>query len=177
MKTEKIYQKYEAHTQKWISFLAEYDEKSFSVKPTTDEWSIAQVYDHITKATEKCLDNAFLCACNKGETGHNGFGAAIFSFMGAFPPLKLRIKKIPAGLENLYYPKQISKAEALMQINELLQKMKDAIPVLINADKNNRIRHWAGGWFNAIEWYHCAEMHLKHHFSQKKRIDMFIKKR
>ena len=170
------YDLYQLHTQKWLDALQTYNDIEFQLKPSEDDWSLSQVYDHIIQVTFKCLDNALLCSEEKGEKGHSGFGPALFSWMGAFPPLKLKVKKIPQGMEHIYNPKQIERSTAIEGLNKALKKMQEALPAIEKASKDQRIKHWAGGWFNASQWYHSAEMHIKHHFRQKKRLEQFIKK-
>jgi hypothetical protein len=173
---QKIFGKYESHTRQWIDALGGYNEETFYLKPSEEDWCMSEVYDHLIKVTDKCLSNALACAANNGETGHSGFGPAIFSLMGSFPPVKLKIKKIPARVEDIYNPNKISREQAKEGLEQALQRMKAAIPKVQQASKDHRIEHWAGGWFNGQQWYHSAEMHLKHHFRQKKRIDKFLHK-
>jgi hypothetical protein len=176
MKIESILKKYEAHTHQWIAAIENYSDKEFETQPSNEAWSIGQVYDHLANVTDKCVTNALRCAEKKGETGHSGFGPAIFSWMGSFPPVKMKIKKIPSGLENIYSPRQLRKDEARKKLEAALVQMKTSASAVSNAAKDQRVAHWAGGWFNAMQWYHSAEMHLKHHFRQKKRIDKSLRK-
>ena len=48
--------------------------------------------------------------------------------------------------------------------------MQMALPIVERASKSIRLKHWAGGWFNAAQWMHSAEMHAKHHFRQIVRL-------
>jgi hypothetical protein len=170
MNPDLILTKYESHHKTWIELVNHTDKKNYSFKPSAGEWSLSEVMDHLTQVTNKCLDNAMLCAENKGETGHSGFGPSIFSLMGSFPPVKLHIKKIPAGMEPIYQPNILSKQEALDGLSACLQRMQKMKSVVAAAGKKQRVKHWAGGWFNANQWYHSAEMHLKHHFRQFRRL-------
>jgi uncharacterized damage-inducible protein DinB len=70
MDIAKIYANYETHSQRWLSALNEYSDEQFHRKPSGDEWSVAQVYDHLAQVTAKCVHNAMLRAQSKGETGH-----------------------------------------------------------------------------------------------------------
>lgn len=176
MNLREKYNLYQLHTQKWMDALQDYDETLFQIRPSDNEWSLAQVYEHIVKVTDKCIDNALLCCEGKGEKGHSGMGPALFSWMGAFPPVKLKIKKIPTGMEHIYNPMNIDKAEAETGLRAGLERMLLVLPEIEKASKDQRIKHWAGGWFNAAQWYQSAEMHIKHHFRQKKRLDQFILK-
>ncbi|RYD59030.1 MAG: DinB family protein [Sphingobacteriales bacterium] len=176
MDLNNILANYNRHTQEWLAALDQYDAQSFIRKPADDEWSIAQVYDHLAAVTDKCVANVLACINGKGETGHSGIGPAIFSMVGSFPPVKLKIKKIPAGMDKVYNPQQIDNATARKQLEAALKQMRNVLPEVSMAKKDQRVAHWAGGWFNAKQWYHSAEMHMKHHFMQKKRIDKLLSK-
>lgn len=95
----------------------------------------------------------------------------IFSWMVSFPPIRLRIKKIPPGTEDIYTPRSIPKHEAIDQLKKSVDDMRRTIDTVRDCDPDVRIAHWAGGWFNAQQWIHSAEMHIKHHFRQLSRIE------
>lgn len=173
MSADKILESYAAHTLFWLNELERFPEGSF-LQSQTGEWSLAQVVDHICKVTHKCLDMAERCCDGKGEKGHLAIGPAIFSLMGSFPPVKLRIKNPPKPVEELYLPENISRAEAEKKLKEAELRMRQALLKIKNADPGFRTEHWAGGWFNAHQWFQNAEMHLKHHIRQLKRIKKSI---
>lgn len=169
VKAADILDKYKQHTARWLQELESFPEDAFA-KSSPGEWSVAQVADHIHHTTFKCVENAMLCCNGKGERGRSGFGAAVFSFMGAFPPIRLRIKNIPPNTGNIYTPTAVSKETAIANLLAAQEQMEAIIAQIEAADKNIRIAHWAGGWFNALQWFHSAEMHIKHHFRQLARI-------
>lgn len=171
----KILAQFENHTHIWIKALSEYSDSEFIMKPSANEWSMSQVYNHIILVSKACIERSKLCMEGKGELGHSGFGPALFCFMGSFPPIRLKIKEIPFGLESIYNPIEISKQSAESELILVLNEMKAVSERLVISDSNMRLKHWAGGWFNANQWFHSAEMHLKHHFRQKKRLDNSIK--
>ncbi len=174
MKAADILHKYKQHTALWVQELQHFPEEAFT-KSASGEWSVAQVADHLYHTTIKCVENAMLCCDGKGESGHSGFGAAVFSFMGAFPPVRLRIKNIPPNTGNIYTPVAVSKETAIANLLEAQAQMEAIAERLNNAATNIRIAHWAGGWFNALQWFHSAEMHIKHHFRQLTRIKKALK--
>jgi hypothetical protein len=161
---------FSAHIERYIEFVSAMNDADLSRTAERGEWSIAQMIDHICATTEKCVGNALLCAEGKGERGHSPIGPAIFSMMGAFPPVKIKVRKIPPGLNAVYQPRQISKEEAIDQLRASVKRLKSAIPHVAKASRTMRIKHWAGGWFNAQQWLHSAEMHAKHHFRQLERL-------
>jgi len=57
-----------------------------------------------------------------------------------------------------------------------LDDLQALLALLPGSDNDRRIKHWAGGWFNATQWAHNAEMHLRHHLWQKRRIDKYLAK-
>lgn len=169
MKTEKIAENYTAHTHRWLNELRHFTNESF-VRSAPGEWSAAQVADHICRTTHKCLDMAEQCCDGRGEKGHAALGPALFSFMGAFPPVKLRIKNPPEAVAAVYAPEQLTLDAAAAKLQEAEARMRAVLSKIKTADPAFRAKHWAGGWFNAAQWYQNAEMHIKHHFRQLKRI-------
>lgn len=169
MMAEKIAELYSAHTNRWLQEVRGFTAETF-VRSAPGEWSAAQVADHICKTTHKCLDMAEQCCEGQGEKGHSGFGPALFSLMGAFPPVKLRIKNPPEAVAAIYTPEQITPEAAAEKLLEAELRMRTVLLKIKKADPAFRAKHWAGGWFNAAQWYQNAEMHIKHHFRQLKRI-------
>jgi hypothetical protein len=70
----------------------------------------------------------------------------------------------------VYHPENISAEQAKESLENALRTMRSARVKVEAADPKVRLKHWAGGWFNGLQWYHNAEMHMKHHFRQLKRI-------
>jgi hypothetical protein len=169
MKPERILSKYTEHTEQWLSEVKNFKPEDFA-KPHKSGWSAAQVVDHICKTTHKCLAFAELCVQGNGEKGHAAFGPALFSLMGAFPPVKIRVKNPPKGVEDIYSPESINMEQAYESLYKALSAMQGILDKIRTSNPGMRAEHWAGGWFNALQWYHCAEMHIKHHFRQLKRI-------
>lgn len=169
MTADKIVEKYTAHTRFWIDELGSFSQQFF-VQSQEGEWSVAQVVDHLCKTTHKCLDMAELCCDGKGEKGHISLGPAIFSFMGSFPPIKLRIKNPPKEVKGIYTPENITIKMAEKSLREAELRMQRVLPKIKNADLTIRCKHWAGGWFNAFQWFQNSEMHIKHHIRQLERI-------
>jgi len=174
MDLNKILERYKNTARLFISEAAKYSGQEFAQSPGADEWSLAQVYHHIATVTDQCLAYALQCAEGKAKNKPVAIGPAIFSMMGSFPPVKIKVKKIPGGVKHIYMPQNITKEQAVKGLEESIEKMEKARPAIQKASKSQRIEHWAGGWFNAAQWYHSAEMHIRHHLRQKKRIDKVL---
>lgn len=153
-----------------------YSEQNFTKKPSTDEWGLAEMYHHIALVTHKCLDNVDVCKSGKGKAKKYAIGPAIFSLMGSFPPFKMHVHKIPDEVTHIYHPQAMNKADAITALQQTIERMEEYKTIVDSIPKNQRAKHWAGGWFTAMQWYQSAEMHIRHHLRQKKRIDSFLKK-
>lgn len=151
-----------------------YSKEEFGTKPGENFWSLGQVYRHIALVTHQCLANIDLCTAQQGKNKKTALGPALFSWMGSFPPVKIRVKKIQEGVEHLYTPAETSIEEAIQLLQASIEQMELYLPMAEAAPQHQRIKHWAGGWFTARQWYQSAEMHIRHHLRQKKRIDAFL---
>lgn len=173
-KANKYFNVYEDTANFFIKEARKYGD-DFLKKPNDEAWSLAQMYSHIALVTDKCLDNIDLCKNGEGKQQKFALGPAIFSLMGSFPPFKMHIHKIPNEVAAIYNPQAISIDDAITSLENSIKRMKQYIPIVNAIPKNQRAKHWAGGWFTALQWYQSAEMHIRHHLRQKKRIDVYIK--
>ena len=171
MEVDKILARYEAALAEWERRLDGYTPERFARPPAPGEWSAAEVYDHVRAVQETCLAEMRRCLRGEGERGRSGLGPALFSWMGSFPPVRIRVRKIPPGLEAVYRPRAPAKDEAAAALAAMRAEMRSAAAEVRGAPPEPRTRHWAGGWFNAAQWFHSAEMHLRHHFRQLHRLD------
>ena len=170
---EKIFAQYETVARLWISFLPSYTEEQLLRKPSEDEWSLGQVYNHlIGSALYFHLKQIEVCAFGKGTTikGGKTFKGKISYLLGTLPPIRI---KVPPSEQ--YTPKQPSSK------HELQEKLENAIRILGEAKAmvhasapNIKTAHPAFGYLNALEWYQLIPMHYRHHLHQKKRLDTFI---
>jgi len=174
MEPKKIAEKYRDTARLFISDAKKYTAEQFTKSPAEGQWSMAQIYHHIILVTDQCLANATLCIHGKGKKKSIAIGPAIFELMGSFPPVKLKIKKFPNAVKHLYFPENISIDAAISGLEKSIRKMEQALQLISQAGTSMRVKHWAGGWFNARQWYHSAEMHIRHHLRQKKRLDRFL---
>ncbi len=177
MDMNRYFESYKSTAEQLINQAANYTEAEFSLAPAEEQWSMSEMYRHIVLVTEKCLDNVDSCREGNGKRQKFAFGPALFSLMGSFPPIKLRIKKVTESVKHIYNPEAITISEAVAELQASINKMEQYQAVVKNTDKHLRIEHWAGGWFTAAQWYQSAEMHIRHHLRQKKRIDAFLKKK
>jgi hypothetical protein len=174
MTTAKSLDKFKAILASYENALANYTEEEFSRKPSPDDWSIGQMYQHLVgslqyfhaKQVEMCLDSADNASQGKTMPGR------ITYFIGGMLPIRIKVPPSPQ-----YTPPQ----------PENKQKIKDKLPIVLelmeklhtrleSEQPKGKTKHPAFGYLNAKEWYLLVEMHFRHHLRQKARLDKFLGK-
>ena len=153
----------------WISALDAYTLEMLCRKPRAGSWSLGQVYVHITDDTSYFVEQmkaALATTANSEESMHEN--ARTLFRNNAFPDMLLTG---PATDDTVPQP----------QSEEALQKqlvfLKDEVSRLSAADfstATGKTEHPGLRFFSALEWLQFAEMHMRHHFRQKKRIDALL---
>jgi hypothetical protein len=157
----------------WINGLKRYNEDELLIQPAPGKWSIGQVYMHLLSETNYFLSQVKYCLEHDENILEemNEEGRQMF-LSGEFPDVK--IDRGP-GLSEAIQPvnKQMltDELEKLRQEIDLIEGKKDL------SDFKGKTRHPGLGYFNAMEWLQFSEMHMRHHFRQKRRIDEFLSKR
>lgn len=74
---------------------------------------------------------------------------------------------------NANMPQPKSKNDLLPAFIHLKKDMNDVAVQIANAKSKSKgkTKHPGFNYFNATEWLQFAEMHLRHHFKQKERIE------
>ncbi len=173
MIAENIFNKYLKVASIWKSELENYSEEQFTRKPSLESWSIGQVYEHLVngalnfhvKQIELCLIN------DENKQEKKTFIGKLMFFMNSFPPIRIKVPPSPA-----YTPKQPENKGKIGAGMRLLQKkLQDLSAEIDNAVHFGKTKHPNLGYLGAKEWYQLIVMHFRHHFLQKKRIDLFLK--
>lgn len=174
MNINKHLKKFESIASVWLKALVTYDENNFARKPDDDNWSIGQVYYHLTRGTQnfhlrmvrQCIDNL----TNAHEK--KAFPGKIVFFTGSFPAIRV---KVPPS--NMYTPKQPeSISEMHQELNTLIEVMRTVAQELSQKRDQGKTQHPRFGYLNGDEWFAMIQMHFRHHLHQKKRLDDFLKK-
>lgn len=159
------------HTMEvWIAELERYDYHQLCLQPNANSWSLGQVYTHLIEETEFFIQQIKACLrSNENSSGEMSAVAQNMLLNNSFPDEKLQ------GPEEAQYPPQPgSKAE----LHEDLIKLKAKINMIGSEISRNpgigKTNHPGHKYLNAREWYQYAEMHLRHHFRQKERLDTFL---
>ncbi|MGO0060560.1 DinB family protein [Brevibacillus fluminis] len=172
MDTKTILHHFEETAAFYMKELDRYSAEALAKKPTDDEWSIGQMYDHLLhSANHMQLKAVEACALGQGTVGaeKSEAGAHIFA-LGQFPPIQI---KVPASAQ--YAPSNEHTPEELKQrLQALVEKMREVEPTLSAISPEQRFSHPRLGHLSAVEWYQLVAMHFNHHLRQKERLDQFV---
>jgi len=160
-------EKIHSHLSTYKEALADYTELQFETQPHPQAWSLAQMYEHLLVSShffmrqiQKCLKK------EKGqpEGSKNEAGENVYKYK-SFPPIKI---KPPQAYEVVMEARP--KSEYLSQLTAIDEAYQNILELVLKDEGNYKVLHAALGWLNAQEWYMMQEIHLKHHFRQKKGI-------
>ncbi|HET6993814.1 MAG TPA: DinB family protein [Chitinophagaceae bacterium] len=156
----------------WIKELDRYSLSQLLVKPDAG-WSLGQLYLHLTEATGYFLKEAETCTSGNDNIHGKKFPAAEKMFSdNDFPDLLLE-----GPPSNAKTPQPVDKEQIL---NGLIDLQKRFAEVAAHVEKNpgsSKTKHFGLGYFSAGEWLQFAEMHMRHHLRQKKRLEEFLKEK
>lgn len=153
--------------QKWINFLDDYTLDMLCQKPNDNAWSLGQVYTHITNDTAWFADQmaaAIQTNANSEKEMHEN--ARIMLRNNSFPDIMIE------GPATETYIKQAENKEELREkLLAIKTKVNNLYASFDPSKAIGKTRHPGLLYFNTLDWLQFAEMHLRHHFRQKKRID------
>ena len=154
----------------WIEAIQHYSFEQLRVQPGANSWSLGQVCMHFVNDSSWFIEQIKICISNNRNAGKamSPFTQAIFAG-NSFPDEKL------TNPSNVNIPQPESKETLLQLLVNLKNEMNNAAIQISNSALKGKTRHPGLHYFNANEWLQFAEMHLRHHLEQKKRIDEFLK--
>lgn len=156
--------------QKWIDFLDNYTLERLRQKPDENSWSLGQVYTHITDDTAWFVEQmaeAMQTSENSEKEMHEHTRSMIQN--NCFPDIM-----IEGPSTGIYIPQPGSKEEMRQKLL-IIKAEVNALYASFDLSKAiGKTRHPGLLYFNTLDWLQFAEMHLRHHFRQKKRIDEML---
>lgn len=156
----------------WIKELNQYNFRQLCSKSSVDSWSLGQLYMHLIEQTTYYLEQVKICVANNDNVDEQASAVAAIMFLDNDFPDEI----IEGPPSNQYTPQPVNK-EQLMHSLLNLQSEMDAAAILISESAfKGKTKHPGLDYFNASQWFQFVEMHFRHHESQKKRIDDFLKK-
>lgn len=150
----------------WITYLNDYTLEMLCRKPREDAWSLGQVYLHIIADTTffyEQMKAALVDNVNHDKAMHK-HAKAMFA-KNDFPDMLVE------NPSNDPYSRQPQNKDELLQG---LLRVKQAVNTLYAANPSpagGKTEHPGLLFFSSLEWLQFAEMHMRHHLRQKKRID------
>ena len=155
----------------WIGFLDDYTLPMLCRIPATGSWSLGRMYIHIIEDTSWFagqIKAALLTSDHAEEQMHEN--AKTMFRNNEFPDAALtNPNNIPDGRQ----PKTKEElAQALISIRVEVNQL--CITHDLTAAKGKTL-HPGLLYFTALEWLRFADMHMRHHFRQKMRIDALLK--
>ncbi|MBS1934132.1 MAG: DinB family protein [Bacteroidetes bacterium] len=155
----------------WINELQHYSFEKLIIRPGEESWSLGQVYMHIINETKWYIGQIEICLSNnENASGQMKEGGKIIFANNSFPDLKIKGDVLTAA--NM--PQPTNKEELQKELQSLKLRMSVLWNEIVTSKFIGKTTHPGNGYFNAREWFQHAEMHLRHHLRQKKRIDDFF---
>ena len=154
----------------WIKALQGYDYDQLTAKPSPTSWSIGQVYMHLLDDTSYYIEQIHGCVTNNDHESDQATSAGKTMLLNNDFPDEI-LEGSPA---NAFMPQPQSKEQLMTELLNLKAAMNTAATLISQSPFNGKTKHPGLDYFSANEWLQFADMHLRHHLRQKKRIDSFL---
>lgn len=155
----------------WIKELEQYDFIRLCTKPSPGSWSLGQVYMHLIDDTTYYIEQIKICISANDNVMEEASPAAKAMFLNNNFPDEV----IEGPPSNFCMPQPGSKEQLVSRLTNLKDEMNNAAILISRSSFKGKTKHPGLNYFSADEWLQFAEMHLRHHLRQKKRIDDFFK--
>lgn len=152
----------------WIDYLDSYSIEMLHQRPQTNAWSLGQVYVHLIEDTTFYLEQIELALSSNNLNADKSMSSRAKVLFGnnEFPDMAL---ENPSNDINLKQPQSNEElSQGLISIRNEMNKLFAEVDL---STANGKTDHPGFAFFNALEWLQFAEMHMRHHLRQKKRID------
>ncbi len=169
----KYYKKFEPVGKFWLTEIEKYNEEPFLKKPSENDWSMGQLYNHLINHTIDIQLNAIngcLLQTNGSIKGGKSFKGLMTFMRGGFPSYKIK-----SPLNDSYPPKDpkniMETRNNFIRLLKTMNEISAKLDKLSKEDLKYKVKNERYGMLNAVEWYEVIIMHFKHHLTQKRRID------
>ncbi|CAL1519470.1 DinB family protein [Chitinophaga sp. MM2321] len=163
-----LLQQFNETIEKWITNLDGYTLAMLCQQPHPGSWSLGQVYVHIIADTTYFVEQmkaALLLDNINSEKEMHEDAKAMFE-KNAFPDMLLAN---PSNDPNLRQPQ--SKDELSQGLSCIKEEVNKLYTTTDFSTSTGKTEHPGLRFFSALNWLQFAEMHMRHHFRQQKRID------
>ena len=164
-------EKFDHTLDMWISELQKFSFDELCRKPSITSWSMSQVCMHLLKETDFYFGQAKICALTDNDDD----------------------KKMSANAEKLFNDSELSDViiegpdtnteftlpESKKWLIKRFEKLKNDAEIIAGliskTSFHGKTSHPGFGYFGAHDWFKFAEIHMRHHLRQQKRIALFLK--
>jgi hypothetical protein len=154
----------------WIHALDQYDFETMLRKPSPAEWSIGQVYMHLIENADFCIEQIKLCLNNHDHADLDPAPHGKFMLeQNDFPD-----EIIEGPPSNQMTPQPESKDHIRERLLVIRKEVNDLAGIIQINTYTGKAKHPGLFYMNATEWLQFTEMHLRHHFRQKARINHYL---
>lgn len=155
----------------WIKEVEQYDFTQLCAKPSPTSWSLGQVCVHLIDNTNYFIEQIKICVSTNDYEMEEASpeGKAMF-LNNDFPD-----EVLEGPPSNLDTQQPDNKEELMSCLMKLKEDIHDVEVLISKSPFKGKTKHPGLNYFNANEWLQFADMHFRHHFRQKKRIEMFLK--
>jgi hypothetical protein len=167
MEKEVLLEQFNTTIGAWITCLDDYTFEMLCRKPLSTSWSLGQVYMHIVNDTTFFVSQIKACLLNNNTDSEKQMHDNAKSiFANGFPDML-----ITGPATNDSVPQPQSKEELLAGLLSIQKDVNELCAAHDLPAAKGKTRHPGLLFFNASEWLRFADLHMRHHFRQKKRID------
>jgi DinB superfamily len=161
-----------ATIDRWIAAIDQYTFEEICTQPSAGSWSMGQLYNHLIADTGFFADQIRECmqSTQHADEQPNEQGAAMLA-ANTFPDIK--IEGNPANAE---IPQPQSIEQLQLGLQGIRATLNDLFKRTCVQEAQGKSKHPGLGYFTADQWFQFADMHFRHHFRQKQRIDSFLGK-
>lgn len=139
-------------------------------KPSLKSWSLGQLYIHLINDTNFYIGQIKICISTNENISKEECAAAKVLFLNnGFPD-----EVIEGAPSNSLIPQPDDRAQLKAGIIKFKDDINNVAALHSKSRYNGKSKHPGLGFFTADQWLQFAEMHLRHHLKQKKRIDTFL---
>jgi len=165
--TQHILHQFNDTINQWIAYLDDYTVDMLQRQPIAGSWSNGQVYVHIIDDTNYFVEQIAIAlnTHDNSDKEMHKHAKSIFANNG-FPDMKV---EGPSTNVSIRQPQD--KAALLQDLTAIRDKVNALCNTYDFSEATGKTQHPGFWFFNAAEWLQFAEMHMRHHFRQKKRID------
>lgn len=156
----------------WIDALEGYDYDQLIARPTPDSWSVGQVYMHLLQDTSYYVEQIQICVTNNDQASDQPTPAGKIMLLNNDFPDEI----LEGAPSNAYMPQPESKDWLTAAMLNLKMAVNNVATLISESPFHGKTQHPGLGYFSAIDWLQFADMHLRHHLRQKKRIDEFLER-